>query len=183
MILSACTLGCLACSSARSDDTASSDPSVASGVVANSSGPPAGYCEQPGRYIVQEGIVRVGPSDTGETQWQREPPAASFTYEEAVNYCQTLILQGNAWHLPRAADLRSLLLHPLSQEASPDLACVPSIDQAAFPCPPVVDFWTAEPQPDQSDSIGVSFYDGQSRLVSFDTPMSVRCVRDSRDVT
>jgi hypothetical protein len=183
MVVSACTLGCWACSSAPPGDAASGEEATSSSVVANASGPPAGYCEVPGYYFVQEGIVRVGPSDTGEMEWQRAVPAASFTYEQAVNYCETLILQGDAWHLPRAADLRALLVHPLSQEGSPELACVPSIDQVAFPDTPAADFWTAEPEQDQRESTSVSFYDGESHLVSFDTPLLVRCIRDSRDVT
>ncbi len=83
--------------------------------------PPPNPCTTPGRYSRQ--AAGVVDSTTGLT-WT-DPPALQMNHGEAVLHCQAL---GAPWRLPTGAELQCIIL---SQNA-----CLPAIDQVAFPNTP-----------------------------------------------
>jgi hypothetical protein len=168
-----------ACSSAPTDDVApgSTEQQADQAPPASDAGAP--FCEEPGRFSVQGGVV-LDESVEASLQWQREVPLASLTQPEAVAFCDSLVLDGAGWRLPTVAELSSLVIHPIGLGASTSPTCSPSIDQVAFPATPPDDFWTGASDPALGDAMYTDFRDGRSHAGDPTTPMSVRCVRASR---
>jgi hypothetical protein len=163
----------LACSSATAAPGELTSGSISDAVSTQDAGV---FCEEPGRFVVRGDVVLDTASDGSLLDWQRDVSPSAYSQPEAVAYCDSLRLDGTGWHLPTVDELASLVLHPIGLGASTTGTCVPSIDQVAFPATPADDFWTST-----SSQVGqamyTGFYDGRSHLASFDTPMSVRCVR------
>jgi hypothetical protein len=167
-----------ACSSPTESASSSSQGAVAVEATDDLAGSDAGvYCEEPGRFVVREGVVLDRASDAGRVEWQRAVPPDAYTQPEAVAYCASLCLDGGGWRLPTVDELVSLVLHPIGLGGSRAPTCDPSIDQVAFPSTPADDFWTSTTRPGLGEATYTGFDDGRSHPALLDTPMSVRCIR------
>jgi hypothetical protein len=102
--------------------------------------------------------------------WQRLLSSRTFTWNEAVDYCDGLTLAGGGdWRLPSRIELVSLL--DLSQTD-------PAINRDAFPNTPGEWFWTASRQAgNPTNAWYVYFYFGYPDTDDQQRPFRARCVR------
>ena len=136
----------------------------------------AAVCEEPGRYDVRADVV-VDTANGGRL-WQRAADPALRSQPEAIAYCDSLVLGGEAgWRLPIVQELQTLRLKPSGLEGGPQY-CMPSIDQTAFPSTPAAEFWSATVR-DAGDGLYTEFDDGRTHPSDLATPMYVRCVHDA----
>ncbi|AUX42160.1 hypothetical protein SOCE26_035870 [Sorangium cellulosum] len=68
-----------------------------------------------------DGVVR---DDVTCLEWQKSPPSESFTWDQAISYCDNLTLGGSSdWRLPTRIEMTSIV----------DFTSSPAIDRSAFP--------------------------------------------------
>lgn len=114
--------------------------------------------------------------------WQKQPSAAKYTQDQAIAYCETLVLAGAAgWRLPTRMELVSIV----------DVtAGNPAINKNAFPSTPPDDFWSSS-KPTAPSLFGngwmVSAMDGSRFLAAGSTyleaaskALRARCMRTRR---
>jgi hypothetical protein len=133
-------------------------------------------CVDAGRYLVAGDVVE----DTSDGRlWQR-PVDARLTWDDAVDYCATLTLDGlHGFRLPSPDELDGIRYDPGGLFADPSAHhyCIPSIDQAAFPNTPSDEFWTSSRMPDDT-AWYVDFMDGRSHRDTYTDSLWVRCTHD-----
>lgn len=103
--------------------------------------------------------------------WQSGTAAGTMTWQNALTYCETLVLDGQSdWRLPNGKELLSLV-DPA--QASPTISTV-------FASRPAVTFWSSSvPRNGPTTAYAVSFNTGASDGIGTDINQlrSVRCVR------
>jgi hypothetical protein len=123
-------------------------------------------CAEPDRYIVEGALVI-----DGELTWQRTVDPTPRTQADAAAFCDALAVDGvRGFRVPDVHELQSLLLRPIGIKDRPD-ACLPPIDQAAFPDTPRLEEWSA------TGHQYVDFADGRTHPADPSTPFYVRCVQ------
>ena len=103
--------------------------------------------------------------------WQRvEVDALPTTWEEALNYCETLEHAGfDDWRLPNAKELLSIIDYRNSD---------PSINKSRFPNTKSDDYWTSTTYADQTtDAWCVNFSNGAAHYWSKSSSKYTRAVR------
>ncbi|MCI5191901.1 MAG: DUF1566 domain-containing protein [Candidatus Electrothrix sp. AU1_5] len=135
-------------------------------------------------------------------EWQRCDDGTEYTWEEAKDYCENLVLGGHSdWRLPTKDELKSLVVctngtpTPLSDSADEAYGCgsgnggndgaydIPTIDPA-FECHPEL-YWSSTPKevtdtsPLASKELAwdVFFYYGYATWDPTDLHIYVRCIR------
>ncbi|HPS30703.1 MAG TPA: DUF1566 domain-containing protein [bacterium] len=106
-----------------------------------------------------------------DLQWQRKIPAAKYEWDDAIDYCESLIYGGyDDWRLPAVEELRTVVNY-----GKP----VVFIDEFFFPDVPADYFWTSEPNISKTKNYSwrVSFVSGAviSEYYSYDA--ATMCVR------
>jgi hypothetical protein len=122
-----------------------------------------------GQYVVSTDTV--ADTKTGLT-WQRNVPAASYTWANASPYCASLSLGGFAsgWRMPTKRELESIVDRRV---AAPG----PTIDGTAFPSTPNTFFWTAtKSATDPTQAWYVFFLSGTTGTDVVGFTYRVRCV-------
>jgi hypothetical protein len=136
----------------------------------------ADTCVEPGRYIVEDGVI--ADQQNGGRRWQRATDGELRTQPEALAYCEALALGGQGgWRLPTVQELGTLKLRPSGLSGGPQY-CYPSIDHEAFPGTPGAEFWTSTTRPAAGDALETGFDDGRTHPATLETPFNVRCVHD-----
>ncbi|HRI70791.1 MAG TPA: DUF1566 domain-containing protein [Polyangium sp.] len=104
-------------------------------------------------------------------QWQRTVNNQSYTWDEALAYCNGLVYGGHDdWRLPWRIELVSLIDYTRSS---------PAIDPI-FPNAPSDAFWTATPwAADANNAWIVYFVDGDTYYTNTIETHAVRCVRSN----
>ncbi len=75
--------------------------------------------------------------NTTDLTWQREVDPGLYTWDDAINYCAQLVLDGQSdWRLPSRVELVSILDFTLFD---------PMIDVSVFPGTPNTYFWSSSP--------------------------------------
>jgi hypothetical protein len=172
--------------SAQTDGVAQASAAVSTGALRVSTTAPvraaaeavaeADTCVEPGRYIVEDGVV-VDQQNAGR-RWQRAADGELRTQPDALAYCEALALGGQGgWRLPTVQELGTLKLRPSGLSGGPQY-CYPSIDHQAFPGTPSAEFWTSTTRPAAGDGLETGFDDGRTHPATLDTPFNVRCVHD-----
>jgi len=129
-------------------------------------------CAEPERYAVQG---RTVVDRTHGLVWQRTEDHSRRSRADAAESCAALELEGlSGFRLPAARDLQELLLRPIGIADRPD-ACLPAVDQRAFPDTPPSEHWTATARGDLA--IYVDFADGRTHTADPTARFHVRCVR------
>jgi hypothetical protein len=124
-----------------------------------------------GRYATNAGTV----TDTKtKLTWQQTAPSATYTWDAAKTYCQTLSLAGTGWRLPTMKELQTIVDYSQST--------VFLIDATAFGALANHPFWTsstvAETLTDsQLTAWVVIFAYGTTSYMGRMFPNLVRCVR------
>jgi hypothetical protein len=80
--------------------------------------------------------------------WQRVPDSAPRTWQEAIEYCQQLELDGGGWHLPSLKELLTIVDSSLHE---------PALNRGTFPFVQNARFWS-----------GSDFLDGRERAYQVD---------------
>lgn len=115
-----------------------------------------------GRYTASAGVVY----DTRtKLRWRQTPPAGTFTWGDARNYCTGL---GAGWRLPSFKELTTIVDF---SKASP------AIDTTAFLGTQSAAYWSLTFVGETSSLWTVDFSTGGSKVVSSATASYVRCVR------
>ncbi len=114
--------------------------------------------------------------------WQRQAPAQTMTFTNAVAYCSGLSLDGYApWRVPSYKELLTLVDESPHLEYQGGQLVPVTIDAHAFPPPTLVDryYWTSSPSPaDTTTAYVVDFGSGVAHTSSITQGDSdyVRCV-------
>jgi hypothetical protein len=103
--------------------------------------------------------------------WQRVLSASTFTWSQAVAYCDGLTLEGSSsWRLPSITELESIQLVTAQN---------PAIDTTAFPNTPFEGFWSSTLSARGAKPPWAAYFAGP--LVFNEDPastlMHARCVR------
>jgi hypothetical protein len=134
----------------------------------------------PGRYTIGTGTTAGTAFDTKTNLlWQQNYPTtpASFTWQQAQTYCQTLSLGGfsSGWRMPGVKELLSLVDNNATSS--------PAVDQTTFPGAGTL-FWTATPYAGLSGSAWYVAFDHGDANSNPTTPngvdITVRCVCDAQ---
>jgi hypothetical protein len=142
-----------------------------------------GECPIAPACAVDSGCAAATHTDNGDgtvassccgLTWQKAASPDDMYWRDARTYCETLALDGGGWRLPRAAELRSLVVQGQTPVA-------PTIDRGVFPDTPVEIFWSSSPGEGKLDSVAwvVDFETGSSYpadAMDFSV-YHVRCVR------
>jgi hypothetical protein len=103
--------------------------------------------------------------------WQRNAPAAYYSYYDAAFYCQGLSADGggSGWRLPTIKELQTIV---------DDTVLPPTVDPAAFPDPMADLFWSSTIYVnDTNKAWGVAFNSGGAYESETWVNGRVRCVR------
>jgi hypothetical protein len=102
--------------------------------------------------------------------WQRDRAPTQLSWNDALTYCSTLVLDGcAAWRLPQRIELATLVDHDVIS---------PSIATSAFPDTPFdANWWSATLSPASGDTWIVNFDNGNSFTDQVTLLDYVRCVR------
>ncbi|MEO6418578.1 MAG: DUF1566 domain-containing protein [Polyangiaceae bacterium] len=171
---------CLAACGGTPDGDATTESALASAPAKPTSAdsvvlPEALKCVDLGRYQVKGSAV--SDTENGGKLWQRFVDPVTRSQPDAAAYCSSLSVDGRAgWRLPSVNELSTIRYKPGLIQAN-ETACLPAIDQSAFPDTPANRFWTATVRP-LGDAYYTSFADGRSHGSELDEPMFVRCVHD-----
>lgn len=118
-----------------------------------------------GRYTIDAATVL--DNETG-LMWQRDVHGSTYTWLDALSYCETLSLAGRSdWRLPTRKELHTIV--DVSRHS-------PAIDATAFPGTPSEGFWSSTPLGGQL-AWTVYFTTGQPSWTSTGNTYRVRCVR------
>jgi hypothetical protein len=123
-------------------------------------------------YVADDEVV----SDTATGfVWQKIPRTEAATWQEAVDYCNGLVLAGTSgWRLPSMQELMSLILW--GQSASPHISPAFSDGNGQYWSDTV---WSADSRAD--DATAVAWYLNYSMAMAYTTGKTssrhVRCVR------
>jgi hypothetical protein len=129
-------------------------------------------CAEPGRYAVQG---RTVVDRTHGLVWQRTEDFAGRSRADAAAFCAALELDGlSGFRVPAVRDLQDLLLRPIGIADRPD-ACLPAVDQRAFPDTPPAEHWTATARGDLA--VYVDFADGRTHTADPAARFHFRCAR------
>ena len=120
------------------------------------------------RYAVANGTAK--DNATGLT-WQQSVGSNSYTWTQAQSHCTGLALAGGGW---RAPSVKELLTLGDFGATSP-----PTIDTAAFPNTPAVEFWSSSSYADGGTASWIVRFDGTTPVTTVPQNPSnpVRCVR------
>jgi hypothetical protein len=100
--------------------------------------------------------------------WQRAVPAMRYGWQDALQYCKALDLDGGGWRLPSIGELQTLV----------DESVNPAIDAAAFPMTPSEYFWSSSPVIDDATRAWTAFFtNGSTYSFAITALKNVRCVR------
>jgi hypothetical protein len=92
-----------------------------------------------------------------------------YSWEDAANYCATLVLQGMGWRLPSIKELHTLIDVTRMQ---------PATDPASFPTVVSEYYWTSSQVANfENEVYAVSFAYGYDGFFDVSTKQHVRCVR------
>ena len=111
----------------------------------------------------------ITDNDTG-LMWQKEPAPGSYTWEQALSYCEDLELAAYTdWRLPTAKELQSIV----------DYSTVyPAVDDTYFPETGSSIYWVSTSNADSPSSVWyVSFADGTIAGIGKMNPFYTRAVR------
>lgn len=122
-----------------------------------------GYC-MPHSYTVSGTAPQDIVTDNNtRLQWQRTLSGISYTWQDAINYCDGLTYGGYSdWRLPNDRELESIVDYGWYS---------PAINDTAFPATPPDKFWSS------SNYVGIDFTDGDSWVLETIFVIPARCVR------
>ena len=149
------------------------------------------------------GCAPESDNDCGELQWQDPPAESAMTWQEAIDYCESLSEDGfSDWHLPNIDELRSLIRGCSDTETEGSCAidgdCLSHDDCWNDPCIGCLElegpangcywredlqgacdcYWSSSLREDGNvGRWGVFFTFGRVNNYFKDNPYSVRCVR------
>ncbi len=110
--------------------------------------PPMSGLPNPQSYDSSE-IPDVVIDNVTQLKWQRKVENVTFTWSDAVSYCENFMLGGETWRLPTRIELLSIIDY-----TQPG----PVIDTNVFPGTPSERFWSASPFADgPADAWSVHF--------------------------
>jgi hypothetical protein len=119
-----------------------------------------------GHFSVARGTVKDWAT---ELIWQQEPSDTTYGWDDAVQYCKDLDLDGPGWRLPTVKEL-----HTLVDESR----AMPAIDRSAFPRTASDNYWSASHVVSfAQDAWAVSFAYGFDTFFQVSAREHVRCVR------
>jgi hypothetical protein len=131
------------------------------------------------------GDLTIHDVQTG-LHWQRTPPTrdggtATYTFEEAADYCQGLSLDNlSTWRVPSYKELLTLVDENPHYEYDSDALVPHAIDPNAFPATPVnTSYWTSSiypEDPSQDSAYAVDFKTGLANWATRGTALYLRCV-------
>jgi hypothetical protein len=127
------------------------------------------YTINPHSYTdLGNGIVR---DDVTGLEWQQVPPTDTYTWEDAVTYCDNLVLGGKSdWRMPTIKELSILI------DRSPNNPRIDPIFTAEASC-----YWVSTTPPfNTSNAWGLDFYQGQEYWDSKTLSRYVRAVRSGQ---
>ncbi len=131
--------------------------------------PPSTGLPNPASYT-DRGDGTVRDNVTG-LLWQRDVPSATYSWQQAKDYCSSLTVAGCGWRLPTRIELVSLVDFTKPYPG-------PTIDANAFPGTPGEEFWSSSLWAGSSSyAWSVNFNNSSTYSEDVTYASRVRCVR------